>query len=844
MIKLNLKRLRYLLPALLAVLCVLRALTLTAAMERGQQEAQNAANALRQVHEAAELVSELRVPGSKTEWVRARRSLQVLGRDPEFGGTQLRRLVELTEALFEPGANPPDRHTVWLGWRELEAAMSSRLAADLTRQTDFSAPVALLAMFGCVACAGLIWQAWHAGRLRDDASLLETRYRDGEARWRAMTDSAREVLIQADPTGRILRSNHKLHTTDMTWLFDTPETWQKVQEELKEASSGPLPPREVWLGGEGDGTLVEWHVFPVTDGGGRLVRVDSALLDITTWYAGRQGAQARATELEEKMAKLEQQLRDLLEQSFELAESRDALKKAGEARMESLLNWGRRVAQPLEEATSRASRLRSEVNAPKREDAVALAGAVDAVAASLRALADFAGLERGPLELAPSRMSLRGLVEDAMEAAAQRAEVRNLEMPCILHQDVPEEVIADSGRLAETLGLVIEHAVDHTGCGEVCVRVSLAGRAGALANIRFEVEDTGAGFAPEELATAFEPFHPGLAPTEVASRLAFAKRMVEKMGGQFGAESEPGQGTRVWFLVPAEVPGQASPDVAPEPDELAGRRILVVDDAASQRGALLELAQSIGLEAQACSSAADTILQLRRAAATGVAFDFVLVDDEVSGVRGASLAAQIVEDPSLGAPSVLVAVPYSLRSTVKDPRPAGVRGMIPKPIRRSALRDLLLGEAPVARAEPVAPLRLERTAGPTPAGSPSVLIVEDNLVNQRVAVRLVEKMGYRTAVVGNGREAIQAFLKDPFDLILMDCQMPEVDGFTATAEIRRLEPPGSRVPVIAMTANAMRGDRERCIAAGMDDYISKPVAFEDLRVLVTRWLARTEAARH
>jgi CheY-like chemotaxis protein len=427
-----------------------------------------------------------------------------------------------------------------------------------------------------------------------------------------------------------------------------------------------------------------------------------------------------------------------------------------------------------------------------------------------------------------------------METIAGRAEVRNLEVPCIVHLGVPAEVTADSRRLGEALGLVLEHAIEHTGCGEVSVRLSLASRAGSIGNLRFEVEDTGTGFTAEDLQTAFEPFHPGLAPNEVASRLAFAKRLIERMGGQMGAESEPGQGTRVWFLVPVEIPDGSESGNSSSSAELAGRRIMIVDDAASQRGALIELAQSLGLDATGCSSGSDTILKLRAAVGASTPFDFVLIDDEVSGLRGSRLVGQIAADPTLGAPALFLAVPYSLRHLVRQPASEGIRGAIAKPIRRDALERLLLGQP--GAAEPESKPSEPRAA--TAAGSPIVLIVEDNLVNQRVAVRLVEKMGYRAAVVSNGREAIQAYLREPYDLILMDCQMPEMDGFTATAEIRRLEPPGARIPVIAMTANAMRGDRERCIAAGMDDYISKPVAFEDLRVLVTRWLARAEVARH
>jgi CheY-like chemotaxis protein len=604
-----------------------------------------------------------------------------------------------------------------------------------------------------------------------------------------------------------------------------------------------LPPREVWLAGQSEARLAEWRILPILDSAGRLVRIDSALLDVTAWHSARQAAQANRAELEHAAQKLQLQLRELLDQSFELAEARTSLKRAGEARMEALLNWGRRVAQPLGDAAAISARLRSQGSAPLSPGEItALVEAVDSVSASLRALADFAGLERGPLQLTPAAFSPRALVEDAVSDIAERAEAANLELPCFVHQNVPAEVVADTHRLREALGHVLEHSIAHTSCGEVSVRLTLGGRAGSLAHLRLEVEDTGAGYSPDDLAAAFEPFHPGLAPTEVASRLAFAKRLLERMGGHFGAESEPGQGTRVWLSVPTGASaGEENGNRIQEMPALKDRHILIVDDAASQRGALVEMAETLGLRAKACASVEEAAPLLRSAAVAGSPFSFVLVDDEVPGIRSKAIVSSIASDAAVEDTQVFMMVPYSMRAMCTAPAPAGIQGIVAKPVRLRALALALTGGRPVewgvsAQAAPLVPPRAA-------SGSPCVLIVEDNLVNQRVAVRLVEKMGYRAAVVSNGREAVQSFQREHYDLILMDCQMPEVDGFTATAEIRRMEASGSRMPIIAMTANAMRGDREKCIAAGMDDYISKPVAFEDLRKLVTRWLARAEVAR-
>jgi two-component system, sensor histidine kinase and response regulator len=253
----------------------------------------------------------------------------------------------------------------------------------------------------------------------------------------------------------------------------------------------------------------------------------------------------------------------------------------------------------------------------------------------------------------------------------------------------------------------------------------------------------------------------------------------------------------------------------------------------------------MGLDPAACSSGEAALALMRSEAAAGSPFHYVLAEREMPGLSGAGLASAAREDASLAATeAVVLMVPHSLRRVCGQLESSGVRGFLSKPVRMSALAGLLTGRTEAQAEAPAASGRsARREPVPASAGAPLILIVEDNLVNQRVAVRLVEKMGYRAAVVNNGREALEAFRSGYFDLILMDCQMPEMDGFTATNEIRLLEVPGSRTPIIAMTANAMRGDRDRCIAAGMDDYISKPVGYEDLRVMVTRWLARAEVAR-
>ncbi len=874
MTKQHFKRLRYLFPVLLAALSLAVGVTLTGSLERSRDTTQRTAEALITIEEAAELVWELRfgsfenlaVRGNDLaeSWRRLEPRIVSLSRQRAYGSQELPSQILRTSALFESArkiSSPAVAQeiavkglVVWAGWRRLERSLTQRLTVELAGPGNQAAILNLLAALGCLSCALLLWQTWRAGQIRDDAGMVENRLRESESRTRTMIECARETLIQADASGRILRSNHKLTAVDMASLFDSPETWTRTVDKVRSAPAGStISPCQVWVSADKEGRLMDWRVAPVRDASGGLVRIDSAMLDVTHWHVALQNAQTRVAELEQIERRLELQLKELLAQSNELAESRSAIKRTADARMEALQGWGRRVARRLGEAASLAESVGSGPLDPA--DSSALVGAVETVAASLQALAEFAGLERGQLELSPSAVCPHEQLEECLEAVAGRAEVKHVELPCFVQQGIPLSLVTDSRRLHEVLVHVLEHAIANTSCGEVAVRLNIASRSATGVNLRFEVEDTGSGFSRDELAALFEPFHPGLAIREVASRLAFAKRIVEKMGGQFGAESEPGQGTRVWFVIPCQT---AAAGEAGKPDEalseLAGKRILIVHESASQRGALLELCQILGLYATPCSSAEEALPTLTEAASQCLPFEFVLINYEMPGTGGPELAMRVVNEPALAASAVSLIVPFSLRALTEEPGPLGLRGAIASPIRRRAMADLLRrvstdGPAPawasVRAADPFTDVAVQRQrADVAPAGSPIVLVVEDNLVNQRVAVRLVEKMGYRAAVVNNGLEAIHAFRRENYDLILMDCQMPELDGFTATAEIRRLETPGSHLPIIAMTANAMRGDREKCLAAGMDDYISKPVAFEDLRVLITRWLARVGVARH
>ncbi len=302
--QLILKRLRYVCPVLRAVLCLAVSLTLTGRLERGRAGTKRTAVALTKVHEAAELVSELRF-GSfeqlalrgndpREAWLRLEPQMEALDRDRVYTSQEGRAQLRRTSALFEsaretlsPAAAKEvavEGMVVWAGWHRVETSLTQRLARELAGPGDQAAVVNLLAALGCLSCAFLLWQTWQVGQLREDAGVVESRSRESESRYRAMAELSIEKLIQADLSGKILRSNHKLSETDMASLFDSPETWTRTVASMKSAPAGPsVSACQVRVSGNKDGRLMEWRATPVWDASGAIVRIDSALLDITSW---------------------------------------------------------------------------------------------------------------------------------------------------------------------------------------------------------------------------------------------------------------------------------------------------------------------------------------------------------------------------------------------------------------------------------------------------------------------------------------------------------------------------------------------------------------------------------
>jgi CheY-like chemotaxis protein len=388
---------------------------------------------------------------------------------------------------------------------------------------------------------------------------------------------------------------------------------------------------------------------------------------------------------------------------------------------------------------------------------------------------------------------------------------------------------------------LLGNAVKFTSAGEIVVRVSVESETDAAANVRFAVSDTGIGIDAAARARIFEPFAQADASTSrrfggTGLGLAISRQLVDLMRGSLALESRPGEGSTFSFTLPFEKRGGGATAAAAQ-TPLAGRRVLVVDAHPTSREMLVQEMESWGVSAAAVASAMRAREAIADAREAGHPFEMAIVEQTLADGDGMALGASL-QTP--GAPAVPLVLLTSVRQAgeAARARAAGFAAYITKPVRHQQLRDALatvlhLTQAP---ADTQPPMVTRHTLAEMQArGKARILVVEDNLVNQKVAVRLVEKLGYRVDVVSNGVEAVDAVAKMHFDALLMDCQMPEMDGYAATVAIRQTEAAGRRVPIIAMTANALEGDRETCLAAGMDDYLSKPINVGELRAALARW---------
>ncbi|MGH8665885.1 MAG: ATP-binding protein, partial [Burkholderiales bacterium] len=543
--------------------------------------------------------------------------------------------------------------------------------------------------------------------------------------------------------------------------------------------------------------------------------------------------------------RLDAYARELQQKNEELAQALAAARQASLLKDQFLANMSHEIRTPMNGVLGMAELLLDGNLAPTQARyARNIRSSGEALLTIINDILDFSKIEAGKMQLESIDFDPGELAEDVAELLAAGAQAKELELACRVDAAVPRTVAGDPVRLRQVLTNLMGNAIKFTEHGEVELRLAAVQEAPGRSLLHFSVRDSGIGIEPQAQQRLFQAFNQADGSTTrrfggTGLGLAISRQLVEMMHGRIGVDSKPGCGSTFWFTVCLDA---LEHDPASLP-RLETMQMLVAVRAPTTRAIVQEYASQTGCRCTVADADVPPRALLRESLARGVRYDVLLIEDDGAEARTASLARTIRADAALAGTRIVLLSSPKPDGMVAELREAGVAACLGKPLRRAALFECLAGATGAETGIEPAP----ETAAESPLAG-RVLLVEDNLVNQEIALAMLRALGCEVDIAGTGRAALLAVEDKVYDAILMDCHMPEMDGFEATAALRAREravapgrAPAARLPIVALTANAMDGDRERCLAAGMDAYLAKPFKKDELLAVLRTWLARPRA---
>lgn len=662
---------------------------------------------------------------------------------------------------------------------------------------------------------------------------------DRERRYQALFEHAPDPVLLLDSSGRVLETNPRALSV---LGYTTEELYGRPLSSLQAISRSAQEPSLDQLLGS-DAELVEQELtFCRRDGRLFIANLRASRLQLgreTVWQVFLHDVTELRLATAELMAQ-KLQLEETARLAQALAQQAEAANRAKSA---FLATMSHEIRTPLNGILGYLSLIADRAYRNEEELDEYVEGArqsAETLLSLINDILDLSKIESGRLTLEVLPFNLEGLLREVLDVLEPMVRQKGLDVGCILPASLPEQVHGDPARVRQVLLNLVSNAIKFTHTGRVLIWVEHLREEADRIWLRINVQDTGIGIPPERLPYLFEPFEQG--GPEVTRQyggtglgLAISKRLVALMGGEIGVESEPGRGSTFWFTLPLQ---RAVEEVPQEERALAGYRLLVIDDHPTNRNMLVRMLSALGAEAEAVSTGRAGLRALRQALDTGRPFDGVLLDLNMPDWDGYDTARAIRAEPRLREVPIVI---LSSSAVLDLPRLAslGVHYYLLKPVRSVELVHRLRQLLPPLRRE--APAQQSRRSDLPVAFAGErqyrILLVEDNPVNQKVASAMLRRMRLSVVLASNGREAIEAVRRSSFDLIFMDVQMPEMDGIETTRRLRQM---GIRTPIIALTAHALSGDRERFLEAGMNDYLSKPIRPESLTEVLGQWLPRRE----